>query len=127
MLLVLITGLFLLFAAVVLLTRGVAMPRTRASATISQISAYGYTRRGAAPEEEVGFLRVALDEIAGRLGALAAPKTGHERERKLRASLMAAAVYSVSVRKLTGYRIAAAFSFGVAWLWLMSGVLALVL
>jgi|SRR6266508_1064208 tight adherence protein C len=127
MLLLLMAGLFLLFAAVVLVSRAAAFPRSRATAALTQIGSYGYTGRGAGQQDEEGFLRGALDSIAGRLGALAAPRVGNDRERKLRAGLMAAGVYSLSVRKLTGYRVVAAFSFAVAWLWVASGVFAILL
>ena len=121
MLLLLIVGLFLLFGAVVLVARALAFPHARATAALAQIDAYGYSGRAPDAADTSGFLRGALDTIAGRLGAMAAPRVGNDRERKLRAALMAAGVYSISVRKLTGYRIVGGFCFALAWLWLGPG------
>jgi tight adherence protein C len=127
MILIFIVGLFLLFAAVVLLTRAAAVPRTRAAAALTQIDSYGYSSRGAATERPTGSLRAALDAIAGRLGGIAAPTMGEERSRKLKSALMSAGVYTISVRKLTGYRVVSAFCVAVSWLWLSPGVLGILL
>ena len=127
MLLLLLVGLLLVFGAVVLVTRALAVPRARAAAALAQIDTYGYSGRATPPAETGGFLRGSLDEIAGRLGVLVAPKAGHERERKLRAALMSAGVYSISVRKLTGYRVVSAFFVALVWLWIAPGFLGILL
>ena len=121
MLLLFLAGLALVGASVVFVARALAFPRTRASAALAQIDSYGYTGRALDVGETEGFLRGALDSIAGRLGAIAAPRVGNTRERKLRNALMAAGVYSISVRKLTGYRLVGGFCFAIAWLWLAPG------
>ena len=103
MLIALLGVLFFAGASVALVARAVAMPRVRASETITQIGAYGYAARG----EDVasGAVRGTLDDIAGFVGGLVAGKLGGVKEAELRNELMAAGLYSATPRKFLGYRI----------------------
>jgi len=116
MLIALLGVLFFAGASVALIARAVAMPRVRASETITQIGAYGYAAR--AEDLASGAVRGTLDDIAGFVGGLVAGKLGGVKEAELRNELMAAGLYAATPRKFLGYRILCTICVPATWVWL---------
>lgn len=116
MLVSLIAGLVFSAASVALVARAIAMPRTRAAETVSQIGAYGYG--GKPPEQRSGTVRGVLDDLASALGTMVAGRLSGLREDELRLQLMAAGLYRTPPRKFLGYRVLAAICVPAAWIWI---------
>lgn len=95
--------------AVAALLRLLTLSRTRIAANLDDVEAYGYSAAVSAvsPEDSVQVAGP-LAALAGRLGDLVASRTGSVREDQLRKLLMAAGMYSASVRTVLGYRVLAA-------------------
>jgi tight adherence protein C len=96
--------------AVAFTARGLAGGAIRRRETLAQIANYGFAPAAVAeamPEAPSG-LRPMLDALAGRLGALAVPRSNSERVAELRALLRAAGLYQTQVETFLGYRILAA-------------------
>ena len=116
MLIVVVSGLFLMGAGVALLARAAVMPRLRAAETLGQIDAYGFTgTQEGEGEESRRPASAALDRLAGVLGGLAG-RFGI-REASLRRELVAAGLYSLTPRKFLGYRVLCAVGVPAAWIW----------
>ena len=113
--LILILGLLACGAAITLVVRALSVGRLRTSQTVGQIADYGYVSPAPAAHEPT---RRPLSTIAGavadRLGA-ALGDTGDQS--KVKARLMAAAMYETSVVKFTGYRLLATIGAAALWLW----------
>ena len=112
MILIFLIGIALIGVTAALLTRAALMSRARTSEVLDQIPSYGF--KGRSESEPEGALRQAVDLLAGRLGALGG-RFGSETE--LRSKLMAAGLYTMTPRKLAGYRVLAAVCLPLAWLW----------
>jgi pilus assembly protein TadC len=106
---VLLAILTLAFAgvAVAALCRTMTFSRSRVAAHLDDVTAYGYTAVASAPElaETPGS---AIGALAKRLGNAVAGRLGAVREARLRALLVAAGLYTTSVRTVLGYRVLAA-------------------
>jgi tight adherence protein C len=113
---ILVTGLFLAGASVALAARALAMPRMRATETLGQIDAYGFTVRQAEPKNR-GTLTTTIDDFANMIGGVLAKRFSGLREAKLRTDLMAAGMYSTTPRKFLGYRILSTVGVPMLWLW----------
>ncbi|HEX5469321.1 MAG TPA: type II secretion system F family protein [Gaiellaceae bacterium] len=107
-------GLFLVGLAVALLGRAASLSRTRTAALLEQIPTYGFNR-AAAQTERSNVVRMAADAIATRLGGLATGRLADEAA--LRQKLLAAGLYRMTPRRLTGYRFLAGAGLPVLWLW----------
>jgi tight adherence protein C len=114
--LILLTGLFLAGVSVALAARALAMPRMRATETLGQIDAYGFTVRQAEPTNR-GTLTSSLDGLANRIGGIFAKRFSGLREAQLRTDLMAAGMYGTTPRKFLGYRILLTVGLPALWLW----------
>jgi len=113
---ILILGLAACAIAITLVARGLSGNRLRTSETVGQIKEYGYSAPTATTTGEEG--RRPLTALAGSLASWLGDMVGdHGDQSKMKAQLMAAAMYSTSVRKLLGYRVLAALGFGALWLW----------
>ncbi|HZB35657.1 MAG TPA: type II secretion system F family protein [Gaiellaceae bacterium] len=118
MLLILLIGLGLAGASFVLVARAAVMPRLRASETLGNIGAYGFSSQQAeGPRSSPA--RGAVDGIAAIVGGLAG-RLGSFREANLRRELVAAGIYGLAPRKFLGYRILCAVCLPATWLWLGS-------
>ena len=92
--------------AVAALLRLLTLSRTRIAANLDDVGAYGYSAVGSAlsPEQSAEVVGP-LAALAGRLGELLAGRMGPTREDALRKLLIAAGMYSTSVRRVLGYRV----------------------
>ncbi len=127
MIFTLIVGLTLLGTAVALVAGAVGAGRARMAQNLGQIGLYGFA---IAPPDAQGQsrLRAAVDSLATRVGEMAVGRLTGLDEEAVRKQLMSAGMYSVSPRRFTGYRVFAALSTFLLWLWLgvtmtMPGVL----
>lgn len=105
-------ALALVGIAVAALFRLLTLSRTRIATNLDDVEAYGYSAALSAvsPEERLEEVSGPLTALAGRLGNLVAGRMGTVREDELRKLLMAAGMYSASVRTVVGYRVLAAVS-----------------
>jgi tight adherence protein C len=100
--------------AVAALFRLVTLSRTRIAANLDDVEAYGYSAALSAVSPEEGVeVSGPVTALAGRLGNLVARRMGAVREDELGKLLMAAGMYSASVRTVLGYRVLAAASLPV--------------
>lgn len=112
---VLLIGLALLGFAGILFVRAASFSRVRAVGTLGQIGSYGYLASGI-PD---GPARTSIvGALATKLGAIAAPRFGLEREARLRELLQAAGFYSLQPRRFLGYRVLLAVALPVVRIWL---------
>jgi tight adherence protein C len=119
--LLLIVGAALVGACAALVGRAIAMPRLRALERVGQIGAYGFNAE--APNEvEPRALTNAVEGLAKALGGYFANRLQGLSEVELRRELMAAGLYRISPVALVGYRVLAALSFPVCFLWMGSTI-----
>jgi tight adherence protein C len=119
--LLLIVGAALAGACAALIGRAIAMPRLRALARVEQIGAYGFNAE--APREvERRALTHAVEGLAKALGGYFANRLHGLSEVELRRELMAAGLYRITPAALVGYRVLAALSFPVCFLWMGSAI-----
>ena len=112
---VLLIGLALLGFALILFVRALSFSRVRAVGTLGQIGSYGY----AAPGIPDGEARTSIvGELATKLGAIAAPRFGLEREARMRDLLQAGGFYSLQPRRFLGYRVMIAAALPIVRIWL---------
>lgn len=106
--------------AVAAVFRLLTLSRTRIAANLDDVEAYGYAAAVStlSPEEGVEGAGPGA-ALAGRLGNLVASRMGAVREDELRKLLMAAGMYSASVRTVMGYRVLAAVT--LPWIALLMG------
>jgi tight adherence protein C len=97
--------------AVAALLRLLTLSRTRIAANLDDVGAYGYSAAGSAlsPQQTTEGTGL-LAALAGRLGDLVAGRVGPTREDALRKLLIAAGLYSTSVRRVLGYRVLTALT-----------------
>ncbi|HWH92218.1 MAG TPA: type II secretion system F family protein [Baekduia sp.] len=101
-------ALILMAVAVASAARGVAVSRLRADARLRQIDAYGYV--GATPA--AAPTGASQPGVALAIGSWLSPRVGSEREERLRRELLAAGLYTIEPRALTGYRVLATLLLG---------------
>ena len=112
---VLLIGLALLGFALILFVRAASFSRVRAVGTLGQIGSYGY----AAPGIPDGPARTSIvGALATKLGAIAAPRFGLEREARMREQLQAAGFYSLEPRRFLGYRVLIGVGLPIVRIWL---------
>ena len=106
--------------AVAAVFRLLTLSRTRIAANLDDVEAYGDAAAVStlSPEEGVEGAGPGA-ALAGRLGNLVASRMGAVREDELRKLLMAAGMYSASVRTVMGYRVLAAVT--LPWIALLMG------
>ncbi|HKH32052.1 MAG TPA: type II secretion system F family protein [Gaiellaceae bacterium] len=120
MLIVVVSAVMLMGAALVLVARAVVLPRMRTAETLGQIDAYGFEGAREGEGDAPGAPTTGpIDRLAGRVGGLAG-RFGGFREASLRRELVAAGLYSLAPRKFLGYRVLCAISVPAAWLWTAS-------
>jgi Flp pilus assembly protein TadB len=114
----LLISLFFLGAAVALLLRAVALPRTAAAARLGQIEAYGFGAVAVDGDGTGRGLGTNLDETADRIGHWAAKHLiGSFREEQVRAQLTMAGLYNLSPFVFLGYRVIATIFCPALFLW----------
>jgi tight adherence protein C len=98
--------------AVIGLVRSITLPRTRVSARLDELGAYGYTvaSPSLAGGDEGG--EELLTGVARRLGDFLAGRFGGVGEDGLRRLLIGAGMYGTSARTLLGYRVLGALAMG---------------
>ncbi len=112
---VLLIGLALLGLAGILFVRAASFARMRAVGTLDQIESYGYVA-SAGPD---GPARTSIvGALASKVGAIAAPRFGPEREARMREQLMAAGFYSLQPHRFLGYRVLIAGVLAIFRIWL---------
>ena len=114
-LIILILGLIACAAAVTLVARSLAAGRVRTADSLGQIGDYGYV---ATVEPVVTGARGPLSGALDRLAVLVGSMFGWADDTKLRAELMAAAMYTTAPAKVTGFRIMGVVLLPLLWLWL---------
>jgi tight adherence protein C len=120
-LIVLVLGVALLGVAVACVARAIAIPRLRAMERVGHIGAYGFHVEAGA-EPEAGHLTAGLERIATAVGRFTAGRLGGLSEAEMRRELMRAGLYRFSPVSLAGYRVLAAITFPIAFLWFASSV-----
>ena len=112
---VLLIGLALLGFALILFVRALSFSRVRAVGTLGQIGSYGYLTPGL-PDAPARPSIVGV--LATKLGAIAAPRFGLEREARMRELLQSAGFYSLEPRRFLGYRVLIAVALPLVRIWL---------
>src|SRR3954451_21732054 len=114
----LIGGVLLVGACASLVARAVAIPRVRALERVDEIAVYGFHAEAPSASAPAGGLTGGLNNIAMRLGAVVARRTGSLSEAQLRRELMSAGLYRLSPQTLVGYRVLAAIPLPALFVWL---------
>jgi tight adherence protein C len=99
-----ILALCLFGGSIALLLRAVALPRTRASARIREIEAYGFSAASAATSGPRSTNDPALSNLAGVIGDALARRIRSFHPDELRKEIVAAGLYRLTPRVLLGYR-----------------------
>ena len=118
MFLLLITGVMLIGAAAVLVSRAVALPRMRALERVDQIAAYGFHAEPEAAPESERALTGGLNTLARAIGSAVASRMTNLSEAELRRELMAAGLYNLSPLTLMGYRVLATLGLLALIVWI---------
>ena len=121
MILLAITALVLLAAAVTLLVRGFTSSGDSTSETVSQIGAYGFRgsiSAGSAEASEKRSFRASFDQFAGWVGANVGQRLSRLGERELRERLISAGMYTSSPGRIFGYQFILGVGVPLMWLWL---------
>jgi tight adherence protein C len=118
MILLLLLGLLLVGSAVILYVQAFSYRRRQTVQTLAQIERYGFQPTAEAETRTRSQLRLMpqLDALAGSLGTSAASYLGHGSEDEMQRLLRAAGIYTVSPRKLLGYRLLALIGLPLLWL-----------
>ena len=116
MILLLIIGIALAGLAVGAIISGVARSNQSSGVVKKRIQTYGFTRRS----EEAGTgsgVRERLDDVATKMGASFANRSGGRATERLRRDLIAAGMYNTTLGKFFGYRILLSVGLPVLWIW----------
>jgi tight adherence protein C len=116
MILLLIIGIVLAGLAVGTLVSGVMRSSGSGSVLPRRIQTYGFTRRSAEDEDGSG-VRERLDDVATKMGAVFASRSGGRGTERIRRDLIAAGMYNVTIGKFFGYRILCAVGVPLLWIW----------
>lgn len=119
MIIILLIGLFLLGAAVVLITRGVIAGRLRTADNLGQIGRYGFA--GTPELAPTGGVRGFFDATAGTIGRFLTENLHLVNEERLRKTLISAGMYRTSPRTLIGYQLLFGVGLPIIWLWIAFG------
>src|SRR5690348_8824797 len=113
MILFLIIGLVLTALAVTLFVRAFNSSRVRSAETISKIDSYGFTGRTESVMLRTRRAKTTVDDYVTRLGGFVSRHFGGLDNDKVRKELVGAGLYSMSPRKLAGYRAISAIALPV--------------
>src|SRR5918911_1918655 len=116
--LILVVIAILLFAAAIGIVAHVLSPSSDQRAkTLTQISTYGFRRRGG-DDESGGRMRERLDNLAARIGSAVGSREGGSMDfNRIRAQLIAAGMYNTSPGKFVGYRVLCTIGLPLLWIW----------
>ncbi len=117
MLLIFILGVALAGASFAMIVRGLLLHRSRVAGTVRQIHSYGYSPVGTSEPARKSSLRVAVDGVASAVGTRLSSRLGGMSEAAMRQRLMAAGLYHMPPSRFAGYRVLAAATIPIAWLW----------
>lgn len=121
MILLLIIGLGLTFAAVVLVLRALNVSRIRSAERVESIEPYGFSGRTETVLVRSGrTARAAVDDYITRLGDFVAKHVGGLNSETVRKQLVAAGIYSLSPRKFIGYQAISAVGVPALCIWVLS-------
>jgi tight adherence protein C len=120
MILFLIIGLALTALAVTLLVRALNVGRVRSSATISKIESYGFSGRTESVLLRTRRARTTVDDYITKLGDFVSRHFGGLDNDKVRKELVGAGLYSLTPRKLAGYRAIAAVGLPLLCVWILA-------
>ena len=113
----LIIGLALGGLAVAAIISGVARSNNQSSGVVQKrIQTYGFSRRS----EEAGTgagMRDKLDDVATKMGAVFASRSGGRATERLRRDLISAGMYNTTLGKFFGYRILCSVGLPLLWIW----------
>jgi len=114
-----IVGLILCVVAVAVIGTNLVGPRMgeRSSRLLRRMGSYGFTQRGQAKEEKSG-VKERVDDVATKVGAAVASRSGSTSTEAIRADLMAAGMYNVTPGRFLGYRVLCTLGFPILWIWL---------
>ncbi len=116
MILLLIIGIALAGLAAGTLVSAVIRSSGTGSLLPRRIQTYGFSRRSGEDEDGAG-VRERFDDVATRMGAVVASRSGGRGTDRIRRDLIAAGMYNVSVGKFFGYRILCAAGIPLLWIW----------
>jgi tight adherence protein C len=119
MIIFLIIGLALTALAVTLIVRALNVSRVRSNATISKIESYGFSGRTESVLLRTRKARTTVDDSVTRLGDFVSRHFGGLDNDKVRKELVGAGLYSLTPRKLAGYRAIAAFGLPLLCGWVL--------
>jgi tight adherence protein C len=113
----LIIGIALAGLAVAAIISGVARSNNQSSGVVQKrIQTYGFSRRS----EEAGTgagVRERLDDVATKMGAVFASRSGGRATERLRRDLISAGMYNTTLGKFFGYRILCSVGLPLLWIW----------
>jgi len=116
MILLLIIGIVLAGLAVGTLVSAVMRSSGTGSVLPRRIQTYGFSRRSGEDEDGTG-VREKFDDVATKMGAVFASRSGGRGTDRIRRDLIAAGMYNVSIGKFFGYRILCAVGIPLLWIW----------
>ena len=126
MILLLLIGIVLVGVATVLVGRALTLHRLRASETVGQIQAYGFSGSGVLPSPGVSTGAAAIRRIDVRkgvggflptLGEFVRKRLPSGSEEELRQLLMSAGMYTTRPVKIRGMQLLGAVVLPLLWLW----------
>jgi tight adherence protein C len=119
MVIVLLIGLTLFGYAFWLVLKAVGFRRARIEETLASMRVYGFQgAAGPSVADAVKGVPGAVNDLATRLGAVVATRTGLMREEELRRELRAAGMYTTPPLRFMGYRVLLGIGLPVFWLWI---------
>ena len=118
MVLMLLIGLFLTGFAIFLFLQAAGVRRARVLEALGAMRQYGFQQSAPVDLQPSGALTGAVNDLATKIGAVVAHRTGLMREDQLRKELRSAGMYSMSPLRFMGYRVLAGIGFPLLWLWL---------
>ena len=117
MVILLIIGIVLTGIAAAIVIRALMWRSTETSVgLLRRIDKYGFDRR-AADGETRGSVRDTLDEVAAKLGAVFATRSGGRGTKQIARDLVAAGLYNMTPGKFMGYRVLCTVGVPLLWVW----------
>ncbi len=118
MVIVLLIGLALFGYAFYLVLKAAGFRRARIGETLTAMRAYGFQGAAGPSAADAKGVPGAVNDLATRLGAVVASRTGLMREEELRRELRAAGMYTTPPLRFMGYRVLLGVALPVLWLWI---------
>ena len=118
MIVLLIIGVVLVFAAIMIVAHGLSPSSSQQQAkTLGQISTYGFSKRRG-EDGSGGTFRDRVDNLASRLGAAVGGRGGDQTNLdQIRTELVAAGMYQTSPGRFLGYRVLCTVGLPLLWIW----------